>query len=173
MTQEEVNRRIELHELWLKTSKTEGQLADFSGKDLRLIDFSGKDLRGSIFDKADLRGARFALTNLKDASFFSACLRCVNFEDANARKTNFANADFGCAILKGTFTDGAIFQNAKNIYLFNDGEGAINYAIAHDGYLMVSHISFWGTLRDFEKENVVLYKDQIAYLSLLEKRHCQ
>lgn len=56
MTQEELNKIVESHELW-KIGVEEGVRADLRYADLRCADLRMADLEGAILNGADLRGA--------------------------------------------------------------------------------------------------------------------
>ena len=72
MTQEEVNAVIELHKLWLKTSKTEGQMANLREANLRGANLRGANLREANLREANLRGANLEGANLRGANLEGA-----------------------------------------------------------------------------------------------------
>lgn len=49
MKQDELNKILEQHKLWLKTKGKEGEKADLRWTDLRGVDLSGADLTNTIF----------------------------------------------------------------------------------------------------------------------------
>ena len=59
MTQEELDKILDLHKLWL-INHTKGKRADLSGADLRKADFSDADLGGANFTNANLSGANLS-----------------------------------------------------------------------------------------------------------------
>lgn len=93
MTQEELDKVLELHKKWLDGDST-GRIAD-----LRDADFRNATLRG-----ADLRGA-----GLRDADFRGANLIYANLIYANLRGANFLGADLRGADLRGANIDYSAF----------------------------------------------------------------
>ena len=82
MTQEELNKVLELHKKWLDGDST-GRIAD-----LRDADFRNATLRG-----ADLRGA-----GLRDADFRNATLRGADLRGADLRRAKLRDADIDFSV---------------------------------------------------------------------------
>lgn len=109
MDQNELNKIINLHRLWLDHNPV-GQRADLSEECLREMDFRGADLAYATFIDADLTGANFAAANLSEANFTNANLSdaicChaqfigTNLSDANLSGADFTHARFFRIIIK-------------------------------------------------------------------------
>jgi hypothetical protein len=129
MTKSEIERKINLHELWLQ-SKAGGECADFSYANLECASLRGvnleyaimqdanlefADLKGANLRFADLRGSNFTLSNLKFADLQGANLEFANLTDAtlegaslqgaNLQRVNFSFARMNRAHLKGADID--------------------------------------------------------------------
>jgi len=160
MTQEEVNKVIQLHDLWLE-KREGGKRADFRG-----VKLWGVDLGGAYLEEACLVGANLWAAKLQGARLGKTDLRGANLVDTDLRGVSLEKANLGGAYLRG----------AKNIFRFNKQEGRECFAIVHDSCLMIHAGCFWGSLDEFEakatKENAG-YEAQIAYLRALEKMYCK
>ena len=92
MTQEELNKVLELHKKWLDGDST-GRIADLRGADLRGAglrdaDFRNATLRGADLNGADLRGADLYGANLSCADLHGAVLHRASLRDANLSGVN-------------------------------------------------------------------------------------
>ncbi len=98
MTQEELNKIIELHHHWIEEDCEgwEDMKADLRGADLRGADLRGADLRGADLSRANLRGADLSGANLRGAN-----LRGANLIGANLREADLRGADLSGANLLG------------------------------------------------------------------------
>ena len=105
MTQEELNKVLELHKKWLDGDST-GRIADLRGADLR-----GAGLRDADFRNATLRGA-----DLRGADLRSAKLRGADLLDANLRGADLRGADLIYANLRGANLRGADLRGANIDY---------------------------------------------------------
>jgi hypothetical protein len=111
MTQEELNKILADHNLWLQSGETEGKQANFAGAsleetdlfgaNLRRANFESADLFGANFFKADLEGASLRWANLSMANFKKANLSGADLEGANFSQSNLENANFTSANIKG------------------------------------------------------------------------
>lgn len=82
MTQEELDKRIRKHELWLQ-GKEGGERLDIGAQyDVRGLDFDGRDLRSAIFQGADLSFTSFCAANLKNAYLDDAIFNHTDFYKA-------------------------------------------------------------------------------------------
>lgn len=110
-----LSKRLELHELWLKTNGAEGVRLDLSREsvpgtdthdailtgaklndaDLRHADMNGTDLIGSDLRGADLRGAQ-----LEGADFSAASLKGVRLHGAKLERSNLERAKLAFADLR-------------------------------------------------------------------------
>ena len=82
MNQQELNKILKQHELWLETEQTCGKRAilkgaDLRGANLRYFDLTAADLTGADLRGADLEAADFNFTDLTGAKFD------LNFRDAS------------------------------------------------------------------------------------------
>ena len=90
MTQEDLKKTLEQHELWLaENGGKRANLcdADLRGADLRNANLRDADLRGADLRNADLRGA-----DLRDADLCGADLRGADLRDAILCDANFDQA---------------------------------------------------------------------------------
>jgi len=119
LTQEELNEKIQDHNLWLEGKG--GERADFSDCDLSDLDLTLASLKRSIFrgarlhkadlaaaylreadlEGADLRGADLEGADLRRAKVKDGDLRMSNLRDSNLRETDLQNLDFHGADLTG------------------------------------------------------------------------
>jgi hypothetical protein len=94
ITQEELNRRIELHKKWIN-DKDGGERLVLIDHDLRGVDLSGADLH-----KADLRGVDLRGSDLRDADLSGA-----NLSGANLIWVDLSGADLRGAYIHGASID--------------------------------------------------------------------
>lgn len=146
MKQEELNKILDEHELWVKSCATKGKQADLSGEHLeglafddralsqasfsgayldgaKFIDailvstnFEGANLKNADFSCANAWGANFNETNCKDALFLSANLTEASFEGADVAEASFAQANLTEANLQDTNIITAEFDNTVGIF---------------------------------------------------------
>lgn len=81
MEQEELNKILDEHELWVKSCATKGKQADLLGEHLEGLAFDDRALSQASFEGADLDGASFAQANLTEA----------NLQDTNIITAEFDN----------------------------------------------------------------------------------
>lgn len=123
MKQEELNKILDEHELWVKSCATKGKQADLSGEHLEGLAFDDRALSQASFRGAYLDGAKFIDTILVGVDFEGASLvdtdfSCANAWSANFNETNCQNALFLSANLteasfEGADLDGASFVQAN------------------------------------------------------------
>lgn len=146
MKQEELNKILDEHELWVKSCATKGKQADLSGEHLEGlafddralsqasfrgayldvakfidailvgVDFEGASLVDTDFSCANAWGANFNETNCKDALFLSANLTEASFEGADLDGASFVQANLTEANLQDTNIITAEFDNTIGIY---------------------------------------------------------
>ena len=78
MTQEELNKIIELHEQWLEDEST-GERANFTDKDIHGLYFKDCHLSKAVFFKTDLKDCNFDNVDLSDCEFGRVTLFNVRF----------------------------------------------------------------------------------------------
>jgi uncharacterized protein YjbI with pentapeptide repeats len=122
--QNELDKILEQHELWLNSNGKEVKRADFHETDLSDLDFSKKILRRVNFQGADLRSA-----NLEGAILESAVLEGVNLDDANLFEANLKFANLKQTKFKGADLLLTDFRTSEN-FDFADFKGAKNLAHA-------------------------------------------
>ena len=102
MKKEEIEEKIEKHQLWLK-NKPGGERADFSNANL-----SGLDL-----PQINLSYARFSYTNLTDANLSGSKLNCVDFTGAQLLHANLYDASLTNARLNNAKLTNARLTNVN------------------------------------------------------------
>lgn len=115
ISEQELQNKIESHELWLKSDKREGAQAKFSS-----LALSNKNLSGCNLSEADFSGVTLVNTN-----FENSILKGAIFKEVKAINANFTHADlnkayFGLADLTNTkfvsaYLEGCIFESCLNI----------------------------------------------------------
>ena len=103
ITQEELNKILKEHQLWLNSNGREGIKAGLSAMDL-----SGMNLR-----HANLRRANLRYANLRGADLYNADLYNVDLRYANLRNANLENTNITGANLYGASLTGANLTNIK------------------------------------------------------------
>ena len=114
LTQEELNRLIELHGNWLN-KKTDGLRLQLSGEDLTGLNFCHTNLHGADLSKVNLRVNDLRVTslceaNLREADLYNAdlqgaSLRGADLHDADMRETDLHKVNMRGANLRGANID--------------------------------------------------------------------
>lgn len=109
LTQEQLNKILDLHELWLEDNQ-KGEQAALFDKFLSKLDFSNRNLSSIFITKCTLVKADFSKSNLDNADLTICDLFMANFTetnltnarfnessliDANLSNTNISNTNFG------------------------------------------------------------------------------
>ena len=128
MKQEELNKILEDHKLWLYTrfdDEVKGKRANFEGAYLRGVDFRRAKLEGSNFEGAYLRGVDFRRAKLERVTF-----RGVTFDEVDLRgaylegaylgganffRSNFREANFFMTNFRGANFDEVDLRGIENI----------------------------------------------------------
>lgn len=123
MKQEELNKILDEHELWVKSCATKGKQADLSGEHLEGLAFDDRALSQASFRGAYLDGAKFIDAvlvntnfegaNLKNADFSCANAWSANFNETNCKDSVFLSANLTEASFEGADLDGASFAQAN------------------------------------------------------------
>lgn len=123
MKQEELNKILDEHELWVKSCATKGKQADLSGEHLEGLafddralsqaSFRGAYLDGAKFIDAILVGVDFEGARLTHADFSCANAWSANFNETNCKDTVFLSANLTEASFEGADLDGASFAQAN------------------------------------------------------------
>jgi uncharacterized protein YjbI with pentapeptide repeats len=105
-----LEKKLDLHRIWIESDGGKGERADLSGADLRGADLNEAELR-----RADLRGA-----DLNEAELRRADLRGANLSGANLSRVylsgaNLGEADLSGANLRGAYLIGADLRDANLI----------------------------------------------------------
>ncbi|HEY1505575.1 MAG TPA: pentapeptide repeat-containing protein [Stellaceae bacterium] len=106
ISQTELDRAVRLHEAY-RQSKSGGQRALLTYRDLSGCDLSKRDLSG-----ADFTGAFLVGTNLEGANLTGAVLFASNLCKANLRNAKLVRADMRGALLRGSDLTGADLYDA-------------------------------------------------------------
>lgn len=112
MKQEELNKILDEHELWVKSCATKGKQADLSGEHLEGLAFDDRALSQASFRGAYLDGAKFIDAILVSANFEGARLAHADFSCANAWDANFNNTNCKDALFLSANLTEASFEGA-------------------------------------------------------------
>jgi hypothetical protein len=115
LTQEELNKIIELHAKWLMVEKV-GKKADLSDCDISNLKMKGANLRWANLRGATLRGATLRGANLEGANLKGANLVRANLEGATLEWANLVRANLRGATLRGANLRGANLVEANIDY---------------------------------------------------------
>ena len=99
MKQNELNKILELHKLWLEDN-SKGERAYLQDADLRGANLRGANLRGANLQDANLQDANLQDANLRDADLRGADLRGANLRGANLRYADLRYANLRYADLQ-------------------------------------------------------------------------
>ena len=111
MKQEELNKILRLHKLWIE-GKAGGAQADLVGAHLESADLERADLKGAILLGANLSMAFLAGADLSGATLAGADLECADLEGADLRGADFREANLAGATLHGANLRGANIDDA-------------------------------------------------------------
>ena len=95
MNQKELDKKLELHKLWLEDKEGGVRL------DLQNANLQGTNLQDADLQYADLQGANLQRANLQYADLQGANLQFANLQRANLQGANLQNADLQDARLEG------------------------------------------------------------------------
>jgi hypothetical protein len=136
MKQNEINRMLEKHKLWLNDEDS-GVQADFRSANLEDANFRSANLQSANFENTLLRDANFEDAYLRDADFEGAYLSYTNFRGANFRFANLEDANFSGSNFEGAYLSGANFKganlsgaNLSNTNLYNVNFEGVNLSRA-------------------------------------------
>ena len=138
MKQEELDKILELHKLWLNAkedgAKANLREADLEGANLREADLTRADLTGANLREADLEGANLREADLTGANLTRADLEGANLRGdglygANLTRANLREANLTRADLRGADLEGANLYNTQ-VVAFQLGK---NFGFAHFG----------------------------------------
>jgi len=104
ITQEKLNKKLSLHNMWLNREKGGERLVlvdyDLSDSDLSDSDLSDSDLSGSNLSDSDLRGSNLSGSNLSGSN-----LRGSNLSGSNLRGSNLSGSNLSDSNLSGSNLD--------------------------------------------------------------------
>ena len=112
MTQNELNKILELHTKWLN-GEADGKRANLSHADLNNAFLYRANLCGADLSGADLSGAALCHANLYHANLSDADLSHANLYRANLFYANLSDADLSYAYLSDADLSHANLSNAK------------------------------------------------------------
>ena len=118
MTQQELNKVIEEHNIWLNSFCMKGTSANLRGANLRGANLRGANLTDANLIDADLtganlRGADLTGANLRGANLIDADLTGANLRGADLRGANLTGANLTDANLRGANLRGANLRGAN------------------------------------------------------------
>ena len=141
MNQEDLNKLLNLHELYLK-HKAKGKCLELVNEDLSNLIFSNRDLSGSKFincnfECAKLKNIILHYSDIEQCKFTNAVLENVLLNTSNLLDVSFAkargkNIDFSNSTLLNINFEGTKF---KNIYM--------DFTISEQVHMQKSH---WNNL---------------------------
>ena len=105
INQEELNKILKEHELWLKGEG--GKRANLSNADLSNVNLKNANLRYANLNNTNLRCANLkyaglSSANLRYADLKGANLRCADLKDADLRRANLEDADLSYSNLSNS-----------------------------------------------------------------------
>ena len=163
ISQEELNKILKLHELWLDTNGEEGKCADLSNADLR-----GANLRCSDLRYANLSCSNLRYAYLTDADLSNACLNYANLSGAYLIGTNLTGTDLSGVDLNGADLRDADLRDADLRY------ANLNKADLNDAKLSnvkYNYLTSYFALQCPEKGSFIGYKksgNKIVELLIME-----
>ena len=101
MRQEELNKILGDHKLWVESKGEKGRQANLEGADLTSAKLQGAILHGANLKKAHLFCAILLDSNLKGANLEGAYLEGANLKDVNLSGANLIGANLVATNLKG------------------------------------------------------------------------
>jgi uncharacterized protein YjbI with pentapeptide repeats len=88
MKQEELNKRLDAHQIWWETGAETGNLTLLEA-DLERLDFNNRNLRGANFSKCNVKYATFENANLTSINVVNSDFRGCNFKNAILNHCDF------------------------------------------------------------------------------------
>ncbi|UVD42720.1 pentapeptide repeat family protein [Staphylococcus phage vB_SauM-V1SA22] len=112
ITQEELDKVLKEHKLWLNSDGVEGTRANLSYTMLRSVNLRGADLRRAILRKADLSHAYLTGAILREVDLDGAILSHIDLSNADLthaslKYVDLRYADLSYAILSSTYLSSA------------------------------------------------------------------
>jgi len=111
MKQAELNKILELHNLWVLSHGDNGTQANLLDANFSNMDFSGANLKDADLTDANLFGANLQCANLRRAN-----LAGINLAKANLSGADLSNADLYGADLSGADLHAAVLSEANIKY---------------------------------------------------------
>lgn len=126
ITQEEIDKKVEAHELWLNSNGTQGEKAyfinalikgkNFNNRNLYLVIFRNTNFDNTEFSYANLAYSNFNQCNITNTTYHSANLKNAVFENTTLsnvdfRRSNLRYANFSTAKIENIFVTNAIPMN--------------------------------------------------------------
>ena len=133
MTQEELNRVLELNKKWLNNNG--GQRADLSDADLNGADLCDANLSGATLSRANLCDADLSDADLRGANLLGAALSNADLRGANLSYANLCDANLSTADLSDADLNGADLCDANLSYV------DLSDADLSDAYLWGANLS--------------------------------
>lgn len=102
LTQEQINEKLALHQLWLKSFNTEGQYANFYQCDLSYADLSNFNLSEVNFEECNLTHTKMKNCKLHKTSFKHCQAQLINFENSSFINPGLLDNDFSYGNFQNT-----------------------------------------------------------------------
>ena len=124
--QEELNKLIKLHKIWLDSNGKQGDrlvlincnlrgsnlsMSDLKGSDLSMSDLKGSNLRGSNLSMSDLRVSDLRESNLSESNLRGSNLRGSNLSMSDLKGSNLSESDLRGSNLRGSDLSGSKITN--------------------------------------------------------------
>ncbi|HYA41033.1 MAG TPA: pentapeptide repeat-containing protein [Syntrophobacteraceae bacterium] len=101
ITEDDLQKILASHSMWLKSSSEKGRKADLRGADLRDAILDGANLSAADLSAANLSNAHLSGADLRDANLTGANLRIAKMKSADLSRATATGADLSWAELIG------------------------------------------------------------------------
>lgn len=172
ITQEELDKKLKLHELWLNHDER-GVILDLSRTDLRGLNLTSTNLSGANLEHADLSNTNLSGTNLSHGILKYANLKGVNLIGADLSGTNLTDADLSYVNLIGanlvdTNLSGAnlSFTDLRNSNLV--GSNLTDANLKSTNFSNANTANIQG-LKVFSVDSIGTFKGKATYIPKLDK----
>ncbi|QYC52038.1 pentapeptide repeat protein [Staphylococcus phage vB_Sau-RP15] len=189
ITQEELDKVLKEHKLWLDSNSEEGAKADLSYTILRNANLEDANLRGANLKGADLTRAILTCANLSyadlieanlqgvdlaGADLYYADLRKANLTDASLNEANLEYADLTNTDLRDADLSQASTQNIKGLNIYSiDNIGTFNGKVTYIPSLDTVFAGCWiGSLEAFLEKGLEMNEGNNSKLEEIRDAYC-
>ena len=152
IAKDELLNTLASHKLWLESSGTKGNQADFSETHLKGAALVGASLQNAIFKKAYLYGAYLKRSNLQGANFSEANLRGANLRWSDLQGANLTTANLSRVDIMHANLRNANLKSSKNLSCEQ-----LHSAIIDESTMLPDYIEIiWKSNKEFECKKVSL-----------------